>query len=248
MALLNAANHCHKVLCLSSFAVCMIEAIRGWFLVVFFFFFFLVWCGLFLVLLGFGLGFSFATFRAEHPAEVLTVRGASGRCSAPGFHPALGPGGTPPHGVGKGWGCWATIPFHAPSFPVCTQELTLHTASPRSWGGTPPRHADIQALQPCSFPFCSHSPIFLFYLHRHLLALISSLAWGKLPKLDYKKVRARTPAGRAGQELQSCRVVPGHALPWAGLCCAAPAFVFLLQTTAPQTAFSLPFHPPASLV
>lgn len=29
MALLNAANHCHKVLCLSAFAVCMMEAIRG---------------------------------------------------------------------------------------------------------------------------------------------------------------------------------------------------------------------------
>lgn len=29
MALLNAANHCHKVLCLSAFAVCVIEAIRG---------------------------------------------------------------------------------------------------------------------------------------------------------------------------------------------------------------------------
>lgn len=29
MALLNAANHCHKVLCLSAFAVCVIEAIKG---------------------------------------------------------------------------------------------------------------------------------------------------------------------------------------------------------------------------
>ncbi|XP_062479464.1 double C2-like domain-containing protein beta isoform X2 [Pezoporus occidentalis] len=51
----------------------------------------------------------------------------------------------------------------------------------------PPRCPDIQAFESCSFPFCSHSPIFLFYLHCHLLALISSLAWGKLPKLDYRK-------------------------------------------------------------
>lgn len=65
---------------------------------------------------------------------------------------------------------------------------------PCPWGGqSPPGHPDIQALESCSFPFCSHSPIFLFYLHCHLLALISSLAWGKLPKLDYRKVRARTP-------------------------------------------------------
>lgn len=64
-----------------------------------------------------------------------------------------------------------------------------HRPCPRG-GQSPP---DIQPLESCSFPFCSHSPIFLFYLHCHLLALISSLAWGKLPKLDYRKVRARTP-------------------------------------------------------
>lgn len=67
-----------------------------------------------------------------------------------------------------------------------------HRPCPRG-GQSPPRHPDIQALKSCSFPCCSHSPIFLFYLHCHLLALISSLAWGKLPKLDYRKVRARTP-------------------------------------------------------
>lgn len=67
-----------------------------------------------------------------------------------------------------------------------------HRSRPRG-GQSPPRHPDIQALESCSFPCCSHSPIFLFYLHCHLLALISSLAWGKLPKLDYRKVRARTP-------------------------------------------------------
>lgn len=66
------------------------------------------------------------------------------------------------------------------------------------WADAPPRRSDIQAFESCSFPFCSHSPIFLFYLHCHLLALISSLAWGKLPKLDYKKVRARTPAAVGG--------------------------------------------------
>uniref|UniRef100_G1N5E0 G-protein coupled receptors family 1 profile domain-containing protein n=1 Tax=Meleagris gallopavo TaxID=9103 RepID=G1N5E0_MELGA len=43
-------------------------------------------------------------------------------------------------------------------------------------------------------------------------------------------VQARTLAGGAGPELQSCRVVLGHALPWAGLGCAAPSFlVFLLN-------------------
>lgn len=166
------------------------------------------------------------------------MHGASRRCSTPGLHPALGPGGTPPHEVGKGWGCWARIPFHALSFPLCALQLTLHAASPRSPCGTPPHHADIQALQSCSFPFCSHSPIFLFYLHRHLLALISSLAWGKLPKLDYKKVRARTPAGGAGQELQSCRVVLGHALPWAGLCCSNICLPSLVHRPSDSPPFS----------
>lgn len=83
------------------------------------------------------------------------------------------------------------------------QQLTpLNTAlgPARGWA-SPPRRSDIQALQSCSFPFCSHSPIFLFYLHCHLLALISSLAWGKLPKLDYRKVRARTPAAGGGSWL-----------------------------------------------
>lgn len=75
-----------------------------------------------------------------------------------------------------------------------------HRPCPRG-GQSPPGHPDIQALQSCSFPFCSHSPIFLFYLHCHLLALISSLAWGKLPKLDYRKVRARPPLPAAGPAL-----------------------------------------------
>lgn len=83
-------------------------------------------------------------------------------------------------------------------------------------GQAPPCRSDIQALQSCSFPFCSHSPIFLFYLHCHLLALISSLAWGKLPKLDYRKVRARTPAAGGGSWRwlrRRCRAVPGRGGP-----------------------------------
>lgn len=111
-----------------------------------------------------------------------------------------------------------------PSMPRCwavgeRQQLNPPKYSPGPCprvGQAPPRRSDIQALQSCSFPFCSHSPIFLFYLHCHLLALISSLAWGKLPKLDYRKVRARTPAAGGGSWRwlrRRCRAVPGRGGP-----------------------------------
>lgn len=93
-----------------------------------------------------------------------------------------------------------------------------HRPCPRA-GHSPPGQADIQALE---FLFISillsfSHFFFLFYLHCHLLALISSLACGKLPKLDYRKVRkgqgpaagsagpgAVTSRGRDGGKPQQC--------------------------------------------
>ncbi|XP_019477404.1 double C2-like domain-containing protein beta, partial [Meleagris gallopavo] len=128
--------------------------------------------------------------KAEHPTEVLTVP-----LNAWSFEallsswpsPSLGAWRDPSPRCWEGLGLLDQDPLPCPEFP------SVHSGADPAHGialltvRDTPHHADIQALQSCSFPFCSHSPIFLFYLHRHLLALISSLAWGKLPKLDYKK-------------------------------------------------------------